>query len=246
LPYLQSFFQVAKDAASHPLFSHLPRWQLTTRIQQFFSSNIRASWSGENQFSAVERSLPDSFSEWDYFSRAQFLESTLLLPQYLLSSQGDRVAMANSVEGRYPFLDYRIASLSTRIAPKLKMKVLNEKHLLKKAFGYTVPERVIRRPKQPYRAPDAASFFNFGDGSPSSDYVSHQLSAECVHANGIFDAGAVKKLVERVKHGRALGFFENAAIVGILSTQILYDKFIVNLEENLFHADRRASATVCN
>ena len=35
----------------------------------------------------------------------------MLLPGYILSSQGDRVAMAHSVEGRFPFLDHRVVAV---------------------------------------------------------------------------------------------------------------------------------------
>ena len=41
-------------------------------------------------------------------ARAQYTEIRIFLTNYLLSSQGDRMAMANAVEGRYPFLDYRV------------------------------------------------------------------------------------------------------------------------------------------
>ena len=37
---------------------------------------------------------------------------------------------------------------------------LDEKYLLKRAFADLVPDEIIHRPKQPYRAPDAASFFS--------------------------------------------------------------------------------------
>jgi len=243
--YLQSFFHVEENASSNPFFSHVPRWDLTSRTHVFFSPELQSTWT-ENQYSDIRQLLPDNFQSWDYFSRAQYLESAFLLPNYLLSSQGDRVAMANSVEGRYPFLDYRIAELSFRIPPKLKMKVLSEKYLLKRAFGDLVPDAVKRRPKQPYRAPDAASFFD-SNGKARHDYVSDLLAPERLRANGIFEPGAVTKLVEKVRNGRATGFFENASLVGILSTQILYEKFITNLKENLFHAaDRARSATVCH
>ena len=243
--YLQSFFHVEENASSNPFFSHVPRWDLTSRTHVFFSPELQSTWT-QNEYSDVRQLLPENFQSWDYFSRAQYLESAFLLPNYLLSSQGDRVAMANSVEGRYPFLDYRIAELSSRIPPKLKMKVLNEKYLLKRAFGDLVPDAVKRRPKQPYRAPDAASFFD-STGKARHDYVSDLLAPERLRANGIFEPGAVTKLVEKVRNGRATGFFENASIVGILSTQVLYEKFINNLKENLFHAaDRARSAAVCH
>jgi len=45
---------------------------------------------------------------------------------YLLAAQGDRVAMANSVEGRYPFLDYRVIEFAATLPPDYKMHGLNE------------------------------------------------------------------------------------------------------------------------
>ena len=48
---------------------------------------------------------PPDYLQGDHVSRAQNVEVKTLLPNYLLSSQGDRMSMANSVEGRYPFLD---------------------------------------------------------------------------------------------------------------------------------------------
>jgi asparagine synthase (glutamine-hydrolysing) len=69
--------------------------------------------------------LPGQFSKWDSFSQAQYLETRYLLPGYILSSQGDRVGMAHSIEGRFPFLDYRIVEMASRVSPHQKMKVLN-------------------------------------------------------------------------------------------------------------------------
>ena len=106
--------------------------------------------------------MPEHFDQWDGLSQAQYLEATVLLPGYILSSQGDRMTMANSVEGRYPFLDHRVIEFACTIPPKLRMKVLKEKYILKQAAGHLIPESVKARPKQPYRAPDAQSFFNPG------------------------------------------------------------------------------------
>src|SRR2546426_6319471 len=96
---------------------------------------------------------------WDPLSRAQYTEISIFLSNYLLSSQGDRVAMAHAVEGRYPFLDYRVVEFASKLPPAVKMKVLNEKYLLRRAATGLIPETVRKRYKQPYRAPDGCSFF---------------------------------------------------------------------------------------
>ena len=80
---------------------------------------------------AVSSLLPGEFDEWDLLSKAQWLESTLFLSGYLLSSQGDRMSMAHSVEGRYPFLDHRLIEFASDLPSNLKIKGLNEKYVLK-------------------------------------------------------------------------------------------------------------------
>ena len=64
--------------------------------------------------------LPGNFDQYDRLSKSQWLETTLFMSGYLLSSQGDRVSMANSVEGRYPFLDYRSLNLEPNFHLVLK------------------------------------------------------------------------------------------------------------------------------
>ena len=70
--------------------------------------------------------------------------------------------MANSVEGRFPFLDREVVEFANPLPARHKLFGLDEKYLLKRAFADLVPEEIRRRPKQPYRAPDAASFFAAG------------------------------------------------------------------------------------
>jgi asparagine synthase (glutamine-hydrolysing) len=245
--YLQAFFCVGGDMLSDPLSSHMPRWELTRKAQLFCSQAVRSELNGANPYSAVHAVVPDEFAQWETFSRAQYLEACFLLPDYLLSSQGDRVAMANSVEGRYPFLDYRLVEFSTRVPARLKMKVLNEKYLLKRAFGHLVPEAITTRHKQPYRAPDAASFVDPQTGKPRTDYIAELLSPECIRQYGIFDVPSVQKLIDKAKSGRAVSFLDNAAVVGVLSTQALIDQFVINFEERLTNARHPTRLTpVCN
>jgi len=76
--------------------------------------------------------LPENFANLNPLSQAQWLETTIFMSGYLLSSQGDRMAMANSVEGRYPFLDHRVIEFCAKLNPDYKLDSLYEKKLLKK------------------------------------------------------------------------------------------------------------------
>ncbi len=245
--YLRTFFHADQREVRDPLFSHLPRWQLTHRCHRLFSESVRSAVDKSNPWSVISDALPLGFDKWSPFRRAQYLEAAYLLPDYLLSSQGDRVAMANSVEGRYPFLDYRLAEFSARIPSRLKMKGLTEKYLLKRALGSIVPKTIVKRPKQPYRAPQANCLFDAKTGKPACEYIAEIMSPEKVREFGIFDAPSVKKLIEKAERGGAVSFIDNAALVGIFSTQSLIDQFITNPEERLAHDTYRTTATtVCH
>jgi asparagine synthase (glutamine-hydrolysing) len=132
------------------------------------------------------------------------------------------MAMAHSVEGRFPFLDHRVVEAATRIPPNLKLRGLTEKYVLRQAARNLLPTRLAERPKQPYRAPDSASFF----GAAEPGYVAHALSGSAIAEAGLFDRGAVDKLVKKGRAGRVNGFRDNAALVGILSTQLWQDTFV--------------------
>lgn len=219
--YLNKFFRVSPQDLMSPFFSHLMRWELTATAKIFFSPEVQNALRSYSAVAELERTLPPKFSSADAFRRAEHLESAYLLPGYILSSQGDRMAMAHAVEGRYPFLDHRVVTFAMRIPPKLKMKGLTEKYLLKRAAIGLIPETIRKRSKQPYRAPDGSSFF----GS-SAEYVEHMLSPMDIQRNGIFDPQLVGALVRKFKQGRVRSTKDNMALVAILSTQICVDCFL--------------------
>jgi asparagine synthase (glutamine-hydrolysing) len=131
--------------------------------------------------------------------------------------------MANAVEGRFPFLDHRLVELAAQIPPRLKLRGLTEKHVLREAARTLVPARMAARPKQPYRAPDCASFC--ASGAP--DYVGSLLSGPAIAASGLFERSAVEKLARKAFAGRASGFRDNVALTGILSTQLWHETFVL-------------------
>jgi len=224
--YLKRFFQVNPEDLDNPFFSHLPRWRLTAKLKTFLSSEVRAELRSYNSMNELEATLPNSFKSLRPFNKAEYLEAMLLLPGYILSSQGDRMAMAHGVEGRYPFLDHRVVEFAAKLPPRLKMKVLDQKHLLKQAAHGLIPESIRKRHKQPYRSPDGCSFF----GSAESE-IADMLSSDQIKRNAIFDPQTVAALAHKFRSGSNTSVADNMAIVGILSTQVLVDRF-VNLRDH--------------
>jgi len=227
--YLKHFFRVTDQDLASPFFSHLPRWEVTAKLKMLFAADVREAIKNYDGVSEIEQTLPSAYRSWSSFGQAEYLEAKYLLPGYILSSQGDRMAMAHSVEGRYPFLDHRVVEFAAKLPPTLKMKVLDQKHLLKRAVGGLIPESIVRRPKQPYRAPDGKCFF----GANAEDYVEELLSPESVRQNGIFDGQAVAILASKFNSGRTTSVKDNMAMVGVLSTQLLVQQFINRRIEGL-------------
>ena len=217
------FFKQGLEQYAKPYFSHMPRWITTQRCWQFFSNEVKNHFSTWDPYAAIESWLPPAMNRWQPLNRDQYLEAHTLLSGYLLSSQGDRMAMANSVEGRFPFLDYRLIELANRLPARYKIMGLEEKYLLKHIVKNLIPESIRKRTKQPYRAPDSQAFFT--KGKPA-DYVSYLLGSERIKRSGYFNPQAVRKLMEKCSAGRAIGFADNMAFVGILSTMLLDELFI--------------------
>ena len=84
-------------------------------------------------------------------------------------------------------------------------------------------ESIRRRVKQPYRAPDSASFFREGRALA---WVDELLSPQRIADAGLFDPTAVGKLLAKCRAGRAIGFGDNMAFVGVLSTMLLHEHFV--------------------
>jgi asparagine synthase (glutamine-hydrolysing) len=149
---------------------------------------------------------------------------------------------ANSVEGRFPFLDHRVVEFSTRLPPGLKIRGLREKHILKESARGFLPESIVERHKQPYRAPIHAALLASRNGAATqpmgSDYVADLLSAESLCANGVLSPEPVARLIRKWEVRGHLSEFEDMALVAVLSTQLLYRQFIGDFHWSTGPADR--------
>lgn len=217
----REFFGQGRERWAEPGFGHQPRWRSTAALQRVFSPALREALRGQDVAARLLASLPAEFPGWAALSQDQYLEVRTLLSGYLLSSQGDRMLMAHSVEGRFPFLDAEVVELANGLPPGYKLRGLDEKHVLKLAAEGLVPEAILRRPKQPYRAPDAAAFV--GPAAPA--WIGEALAPGAVAEAGLFDPLAVERLWRKCRAHAGDGPFSNAdnmALIGVLSSQLLH------------------------
>lgn len=245
--YKEAFFSGGNSDVSDPLFSHRPRWKSTSMTRLFFSEELTDAAAKESTEDFLLSTMRSEFNDWPPLARAQYLETKNLLPGYILSSQGDRVAMAHSIEGRFPFLDHRVIEFCARLPLHYKIKGLNEKYILKECMKDLLPRSIVKRSKQPYLAPDSKSFF-FNGAAP--DYVEELLSDECIRKYGYFKPQAVRHLMNKCRKGVVIGFKDNMAVVGILSLQLVHRLFIEKFElemslrdNNMNIINRRANGT---
>lgn len=215
---LKDFFAQGLDRTDDPLYSHLIRWENTSRIKYLFSDYLKSAIGSYNCYDELKQSLPESYNKMDYLSKAQYLEISLFMSNYLLSSQGDRVAMAHSMEIRVPYLDHRIIEFMARVPSKWKIRGLNEKYILKKSFQGILPENIINRSKQPFRAPISQGLLD-GDNQEI-------LSDQNLKNKGLFGVQGTKSLINKLKNARNPNEVDNMALVGILSSHIVYEQFI--------------------
>jgi asparagine synthase (glutamine-hydrolysing) len=210
-----------------PGFAHGPRWRTTSAVKRLFSSDMRAGSASRNAVSDLIARLPAEFAQWSCLAQDQYLEIQTLLSGYLLSSQGDRMLMAHSVEGRFPFLDEDVVALANSLPPAYKLRILDEKHVLKRVAEPVVPPDIIARKKQPFRAPNALCFV----ARDAPAYIAEVLSEPALREANVFDPGAVARLLSKCRAQAAAGDgdvsnSDNMALVGVISTQLLHQQFV--------------------
>ena len=219
---LKMFFGYKLNETSSPIYSHLLRWNNTSRLNNYLSDSFKESIGDYDPIDEFEKKINSKLENYDYLSKAQWIEMNMFMSGYLLSSQGDRMAMANSIEGRYPFLDHRVIEFCMQLPPDLKLNGLNEKYLLKKMMKGRIPNSILERPKQAYRAPIKGAFV--ADHLP--DYLKKMLSEKQITSSGIFNWIDVSKLLKKIRTKKMISEIDNMALAGILSTQILVDFFV--------------------
>jgi len=215
----QQFFRRGLTELDHPFYSHRVRWKNTAWSLRFLAPDLRDDIDESRIEADLARMMPEDWREWHPLARAQLIEITTFMSSYLLSCQGDRVAMAHGVEVRYPFLDPEVVDLCAALPPGVKLRGLRDKAALRSLASRHLPADIWQRPKQPYRAPMTRVLF----GARSPDYVEELLSPPYLERFGLTDCNAATKLVAKARRleGRMSGEREEMALVGLLTLQIM-------------------------
>ncbi len=126
-----------------------------------------------------------------------------------------------------------------KLHPDIKINGLNEKFLLKNLMKDKLPNKILKRSKQAYRAPIRSAFIS--ENLPEN--LKKMLSEDCIKSFGIFNPTYVSRLLSKMKSKNKVSEIDNMALTGILSTQILHDLFINKsipklTEENLVVFDK--------
>jgi len=221
--YWRRFF-VEAGVPKDPLFSHLPRFLLASRVRDYYASEFSSELDEIDVLGELRGSLPVRYFGWSPLNQASYLEMTTLFSPYLLSSQGDRMAMAHGVEARLPFLDHQLFDFAAALPTGARLRGLRDKEILRRWASRILPPGVKQRPKKSYRL-DVTRFF----GRNAPEWVGDHVSPDALRRVGIFAPTEVSDLTSRYRAGLSTGFLDDQALLGILSTQVWHQQFVESL-----------------
>ncbi|MCA9268230.1 MAG: asparagine synthase (glutamine-hydrolyzing), partial [Planctomycetales bacterium] len=168
----------------------------------------------------------DGLRRWHPLNRALYLGYKTMLSGLLMNHKGDRPAMHNSVETRYPFLDLNFINFCAQLHPRWKLRGFRrDKHLLRQYAGKILPDCIANRPKAMFRAPFANTFFS----NPPA-FVDQLISEESLRKTGYFS-------LEKIQHYRAIyndyawrdsgkKLVAEMGLTGVMATQMWHHIFL--------------------
>jgi len=151
-----------------------------------------------------------------------YLDFKLRLSDHLISDHGDRMTLANSVEGRYPFLDIELVEFSTRIPPDLKLHNYIEKYILKRVAEDLLPREIVKREKFGFHAPGSSYLLQHG-----IEWINDMVSHDRIKRQGYFNPDVIDRLrAEYTQSGFKLNLpFEDDLLIIVLTFGIFLDTF---------------------
>jgi len=223
--FARDFFARGLSDTDDPLYSHRIRFANTSRCVRLLSPEaVAAAAAAGDVTERLRARLPAGFGRFSPLGKAQYLEIATFLNGYLLHAQGDRMLMGHSIEGRFPYLDYRVAELAARLPDSMRVRGLREKHLLRRAVAPVLPLEVLERRKQAYRAPILRAFV----GPDAPPYVAELTAPGRLAEAGLLDPTAVSRLLTKCRERVDVGVSETdeMALVGSISVMLLHEHLV--------------------
>jgi asparagine synthase (glutamine-hydrolysing) len=157
-----------------------------------------------------------------YVHQRSYLDFKLRLCDHLIADHGDRMALANSVEARYPFLDINLIEFSREVPPELKLNQFTEKYILRKVAAELVPPQILNREKYGFHAPGSPFLLRQG-----IEWVNDLLSYDQIKRQGYFNPEVVERLKRQyTSEGFRLNLpFETDLLTIVLTFGIFLDVF---------------------
>ncbi|WP_082394895.1 asparagine synthase (glutamine-hydrolyzing) [Ruminiclostridium josui] len=214
--YYSTFFQGSNEF----IYSMQSRITASSSILEYFNQENKACIDLKKISDEVFKQFSLESKELTVLKKCQAVQMQLLLSGYLLSTQGDRVLMANSVEGRYPFLDRRLIRLAYSIPDNLKLAGYNEKYILKETFSDIVPEPIIKRAKYQYSTPGVELFLK------NINQFETYLTKNTFDKYGVFDYGKVHKLIKELKENSdnfQRNITQDMTMIYVITTHMLFE-----------------------
>jgi asparagine synthase (glutamine-hydrolysing) len=217
---------------------HRPPWAATAgiRTSQQFPYDMMAQsretlyapqmWQALDGHSAYDDLyVPvDRMVRWHPLNQALYLANKVMLSGLLLAAKGDRSMHNASTEGRYPFLDEEVVDFCASLDPRLKLRGLTEKWLLRQLIRQALPPGIVLRHKTMFRAHLGSSFLI----PERPAWVDQLLSPESLKATGLFDLEGVRHAME-VQRSRPTfslqRFVFDMGLAGVLSTQLWHHTY---------------------
>jgi len=154
----------------------------------------------------------------NYLERLLRVQYSSWLPDDILTKQ-DKMTMANSIEGRVPFLDHRLVEFVATLPPHLKLRGLTDKYLLRRYARTLLLNSTSRRTKQPFYMP-AEKYFNCPE---FRTLLRETLSEAQVRKRGLFRWEAIRELLARAGSGE---FVYAKQIVSLICLELWHQIFI--------------------
>ena len=184
--------------------------------RRMYSDEWRSLTSDLDPYAAHRRYFAN-VKHADPLNRLLYVDLKTFLPCLNLITT-DKTSMAANLEVRVPFLNREMIELAARMPPRLKLRGLKRKYILKRALEGVLPSDVIWRRKAGFGAP-IRSWLR----GPLRPLINDLLSEEMVKRRGIFRPKEVKRVLESNFSGRE---DNNLQIFQLLGLELWHQAFL--------------------